>query len=311
MQGAAEFRTVADKLDAAMTPVLNYFWPLDLATALLCVAVPALCLARRWCAVPRPAVWVLVSLSVLFVALPTGFKETYDLDTRFIVMLAFAAPAAIVPVALPRRAAHALGIGFLLLFAARMAFVMTVWHAWAAELVSFRTVIASVRPGDVVATIRLPRRDEPSIWTSVETARRLSDGTVADGHIEALLLIEHRAWWPYLFDNPSQQPLETRAPFHRLAVLIDSSQNPVALVTSDTPETRLLTHLLIRRSSPGLSRSAAPQPDVPQGGIPATGSAGTESVGLRPVAADGDAALYAIVRHRVSEQAGPSRPPAH
>jgi hypothetical protein len=33
----------------------------------------------------------------------------------------------------------------------------------------------------------------------------------------ALLLIEHRAFWPFLFDNPSQQPVETRQPYRELA----------------------------------------------------------------------------------------------
>lgn len=280
MQGAAVFRSVADKANAALMPVMNYLWPLDLATAALCVAVPALCLARRWCAVPLRAAAAIAVLLVLFIGLPTAFKGTFDLDTRFVMMAALMAPAALVSVAIPRRAAWVIGIGFLVLFSARMAVLMTVWHDWAGYLGQFRSVIASVRPGDVVLTVRLPRGTENDIWTSVATARRLSDGTVVDAHLPALLLIEHRAWWPFLFDNPSQQPIETRAPFLTLAARIDVSPDPIALLARDGEDMRPITHVLVRGPVPGPRE--------------------IETAGLTMVAENGEAALFAVVRHRLS-----------
>jgi hypothetical protein len=39
----------------------------------------------------------------------------------------------------------------------------------------------------------------------------------ADEHLGALVLIERRAYWPFTFDNPSQQPIETREPYRSLA----------------------------------------------------------------------------------------------
>ena len=36
------------------------------------------------------------------------------------------------------------------------------------------------------------------------------------------MLIERRAYWPFLFDNPSQQPVETLPPYQRLAQRADS-----------------------------------------------------------------------------------------
>jgi hypothetical protein len=35
-------------------------------------------------------------------------------------------------------------------------------------------------------------------------------------------LIEHRAFWPFLFDNPSQQPVTTLEPYRGLAERSDS-----------------------------------------------------------------------------------------
>jgi len=276
MAGAAEFRSPADKTHAALMPVMNYLWPLDLATAFLCIALTVVCLARRWCAMPLRAAVALVVLLLLFLALPTAFKGTFDLDTRFIVMAAFVAPAALVSLSLPRRAAWAIGCGFAVLFVIRMAVLVAVWHDWAGYLASFRNVIATVRPGDVVLTVRLPRGDETGGWTGVASARRLSDGTVIDAHLPALLVIEHRAWWPYLFDNPSQQPIETREPFRTMANRVDASPDPIALLAKDASEMRLFTRVLVRGPEPG------PQE--------------IETSGLRLLAGNGEAALFAIDR---------------
>ncbi len=291
MEGAAVFRSPGDKLNAVLMPVMNYFFPLDIATAVMCVVVPCFCVARRWCVVPSSAVAAVVVLLALFVGLPTAFKGTADLDTRFIVMAAALAPAAIVPIALPRRAAWVIGTGFLLLFCARMTIMISVWHNWAFYLAAFRSVIVSVQPGDVVLTARLPRGIEHDIWSSVATARRLSDGTVVDSHIPALLLIEHRAWWPFMFNNASQQPVEAREPFRSLAELIDNSPDPVALLATGAPEMRPITHVLVRGPEPGPRE--------------------IETAGLRLIAATGEAALFAVVRDKLNPRPPPSPPSGH
>ena len=287
MPDAAQFRSAFDKAHAALTPLMNYFWSLDLFTAALFVGMLALCLARRWCAMPLRAVLAVLVLLVLFIVAPNAFKGGFDIDTRFLVMAAFIVPAALVPVALPRRAAWTIGIGFLLLFSVRMALLMTLWHDWAGDLAAFRTVIARVQPGDVVLTIRVPRGAEQNPGTSVATARRLSDGTVVDAHLPALLLIEHRAWWPFLFDNQSQQPIETREPFRTLAERIDASPNPIALLASDAPELRPVTHVLLWGHAP----------------------AQTATEGLKLLAANSEAALFAVERDQLSGSPPRAPPP--
>jgi hypothetical protein len=289
MPNDAEFRTVAGKAHAALMPVMNYLWPLDLVTAALIVAFLAVCLARRWCAIPLRAASAIVVLLALFVGLPAELKGTNDLDTRFIVMAATMVPAVFVPVALPRRAFWAIGIGFLLLFSVRMTVLVVAWHDWAKHLVAFRSVIEPVQPGDVVLTVHLPRDTEHNRWTSVATGRTLSDGTVVDGHLPALLLIEHRAWWPFLFDNLSQQPIQGRQPYRALAWKIDGSPAPIALLADNAPELRLITHVLV------WGRAPAP------GEIP--------TAGLQPVAENSEAALFAVVRDRVSRSPLPAPPP--
>ena len=46
-------------------------------------------------------------------------------------------------------------------------------------------------------------------------------GHPADRHLPALLLIERRAYWPFQFDNPSQQPMTTLPPYRELAERAD------------------------------------------------------------------------------------------
>jgi hypothetical protein len=288
MANDAEFRPAAGKVHAALMPVMNYFWPLDLVTAALIIALLAVGLARRWLAIPLRGAAAMVVLLALFVGLPAELKGTNDLDTRFIVMAAAMLPAVLVPVALPRRAFRTIGIGFLLLFSVRITVLAVVWHDWTSYLAEFRSVIEPVRPGDVVLTVRLRRESEHDLWTAIATGRYLSDGTVVDGHLPGLLLIEHRAWWPFLFDNDSQQPIQGRQPYRALGWKIDSSPNPIALLVDDASASRLVTHVLI------------------WGRAPAADEVPTE--GLHLLAENPHAALFAVSRNQISRLPLPALP---
>lgn len=103
-----------------------------------------------------------------------------------------------------------------------------------------------------------------------------------------MLLIEHRAWWPFLFDNLSQQPIQTRQPFRALAWRIDGTPDPIALLADDAPGMGLVTHVLVWEREP------AP------GEIP--------TAGLRPIAENSVAALFAVARE-VSRSPLPALPP--
>ena len=268
LSGGTEFRSVLSKARTAVTPVVNYWWPLDLATAAACVTVFALCLVRGWRAVPFQGGLALAVLLALFLGLPHAYKETFDLDTRFIILAAFLAPAVLPPLPLALlplasraspggrgffRASGIVGLGFLALFGARMGVLMSNWTVWAGEVAGFRAVIGPVRAGDVVLMMRLPRDREPSAWTLTPHPRYLSDGTWIDSHLPALLVIEHHAWWPYLFDNLSQQPIATREPYRGLGDRIDTATNPLALLDGDTPERRLVSHVLVLGEGAGMA----------------------------------------------------------
>jgi hypothetical protein len=283
----AAFRDIGGKAHIALTPVINYVWPLDLMSAALCVAVPLWCLSMRWCRVPLQAAVTCIALLALFAALPFAFKGTFDLDTRFIVMAAFTIPGAMVPIAPPPRALRAIASAFLLLFAVRMAVVMVAWGHWSHELAAFREVTAQVQPGDAVMTVAVHPGNRSNSFFTGATPRRLSDNTPVDGHLPALLVIEHHAWWPFLFDDPSQQPIESREPYRTAGDLIDRSRDPLALLAARPPELSAIDKVLVLGAEP----------------------TSIDTNGLKLLADNDSAALFAVVRGGATRP-GPLAPPS-
>ncbi|HEY2134172.1 MAG TPA: hypothetical protein VGH36_14560, partial [Acetobacteraceae bacterium] len=72
-------------------------------------------------------------------------------------------------------------------------------------------------PGDRVFITAVTPDEAPAYWAHNTSARQLSNGTRLDYHLPALILIEHRAFWPYLFADPSQQPIALTPTYQALA----------------------------------------------------------------------------------------------
>jgi hypothetical protein len=63
----------------------------------------------------------------------------------------------------------------------------------------------------------VPQEEAPAYWDAGPMSRRLSNTLRTDYHLPALLLIERGAFWPVLFANPAQQPIELRPAYAQLA----------------------------------------------------------------------------------------------
>ena len=199
------------------TPFVNYDWSLDLVTAGVAFGLPILCPLLRRGRVPRPALIAAVLLLLAFLLAPFAWKGTYALDTRFAIMLGFMLFAGFVPARWPSWAGTWVAAGLAMLFAVRMALLTTAWAAHAADLADLRRVLAPVQPGQTVYVAEAGLAEAPAYWAANPGWRLLSNGTRTDEHLGALVLIEHRAYWPFEFDNPSQQPLQTLEPYRSLA----------------------------------------------------------------------------------------------
>ena len=215
--GDAEFLPLSAKLLQLPAAFTNYDRQLDMTTALAAIGLPALCLLARKGRVPGRAAVPIALLLVVFLAAPFAWKGTQSLDTRFAIMLAFMLFAGFVPVGWP----PALRLGaagvLILLFAARMSVLTAAWTAHRTDLADLRAVLAPVEPGQAVYVAEAGPREAPDYWARNPNWRILSNGVRTDEHLGALVPIEHRAYWPFEFDNASQQPIETRQPYRALA----------------------------------------------------------------------------------------------
>jgi hypothetical protein len=217
MPGETEYVTVAKKAAELLMPFANYSLPLDIATLVLVTGLLVLGATTRHLLMPARSVVTILLLTLLYLATPAGFKGTYNLDMRFVIFLGFVLFAAVAPVALPRRTEKSIMVGMAVLFVVRMMVLSSAWAAHNDDLAQLRSVIAHVEPGSLVFIADVKPEEEPDYWNIGHPARRLSNGLRMDVHLPALLLIERRAYWPFLFDNPSQQPVRTRQPYRALS----------------------------------------------------------------------------------------------
>jgi hypothetical protein len=224
-----EFSSLADKADQLVLPFANYILPLDIATACLVGAFLLACIAKRCCRVTPGSGVVLLLTALLFLAAPWSFKGTYFLDTRFVIMLGFLLFGAVLPTGLPRTAEVSAVAAVAMLFAVRMAVVAFAWIGHRHDVADLRAVTATIGPGARVFIASAPPEQVPRYWRNAPLSRQLSFGIRLDHHLPALLLVEHRAYWPFLFDNPSQQPVETLLPYRELAKRTDAIADSRAL----------------------------------------------------------------------------------
>jgi len=225
--GPTSFLSLFGKLRQSLLPFVNYWLPLDIAAALLVVFILVGTLLRRRCCVPLSSRIVLGVLLVAYLAAPFGYKGTSNLDSRFAVMFVLLLFAGTAPDRLPRPVARTMGCLLILVFTIRMAVLASAWSGHNADLAAFRSVIRAVPPGSTVFlaaanTTKAYRAHQP-------VARRLSNGETTDTHLAALLPIERGAWWPFLFDNLSQQPVMTREPYRSLALRTGGMPDAAAL----------------------------------------------------------------------------------
>jgi hypothetical protein len=215
--GDAGFLPVGQKLLQLLTTFVNYDWPLDLITAVIVVAVPVLGVALRRGRMPGRAGCTMGLLLITFLAAPNAWKGTYVLDTRFAVMLGFMLFAGFVPGRWSSPVRRVATGGLAALFLVRMALLTTAWAAHRTDLADLRIVLAPVQPGQAVYTAEAGLAEAHAYWNTNARWRLLSNGFRTDEHLGALIPIEHRAYWPFLFDNPSQQPIRTREPYWSMA----------------------------------------------------------------------------------------------
>ncbi len=212
-----DYLPIAGKITQLLWPFTTYNLPLDLLTAVAVVAFLLICTATNRLTAPRSTRIALATFAALYAVSPYAFKATQSLDTRFTLMFALTLFAGVRPTSLPPRFTHLAIAAAALLFTGRTALTATAWHAHNTDLADLRQIIAEIPPGARVLTASVSPGEAPDYWSHTPAARRLSNTIRTDTHLPALALIERHAFWPLLFNDPSQQPIAWTAPLQSLA----------------------------------------------------------------------------------------------
>lgn len=221
LYGLAPLNAVADapvflgaweKVAQLQAPFAAYVPWLDGATLGIVGATLGLAAATRRIAAPAWAWIALAGLLAVYAVTPYAWKGTMSLDTRFVLMAAMLVFAGLRP-RLPVAALALLGAVLL----ARTAAVGVAYWEQRAVLADVRAALAPVGPGETMFIAAGPAR------------ATLSSGVRTDAHLGALAVVERRAFYPLLFDEPTQQPVLLTEGFQRLADANGSAIDPAAL----------------------------------------------------------------------------------
>ncbi len=268
--GDAAFPSASAKLAHLLAPFVNYSLALDVVTAVAALSCAGLCLVVRKGRVPRPAALASGLLLITYLAAPSDWKGTQQLDIRFAIMLGFMLFAGFVPVGWPSWLRGIVVAASVSLFVARMVLLTAAWAQHRADLAELRQALAPILPGQAVYVASMSPTDPAAYWAQAPGSRRLSNRVRTDQHIGALVLIERRAWWPFEFDVPSQQPIVTREPFRSMAERV-----------GDLPDQEALSHADLCGFDAVLLTQADAAPGLPAGRF-------------HPLVRAGYAALYGI-----------------
>lgn len=157
-----------------------------------------------------------VILLATYIAAPFVAKGTGYVDGRLPIMLSLLLFAGIAPTRLPPRIRTGIAAALAMLFCARIAGVGMAWAAHGRDIADVRAAIMPIPPGARVLAVGI-RTSHGGYWDRAPADRKLWAYMPLDEHVAALLLIEHRAFWPLLFTVASKQPLVVRPPYDAVA----------------------------------------------------------------------------------------------
>ncbi len=210
------YRPLWQKLYGLTEPFLAYDGFVDEATGTIFLAGLYLACRYRQLRFAHGAALALFVLLVAYLACPFVAKGTAFIDARFPIMIGLLLFAGLRPAMLTPRARITIATVLALVFIGRMASVAEVWLDHNRDLADLRQVITAVAPGSRVLVVSVDPQDAPDYWAGVPRGRGGPGSFRLDIHLPALLLIEHKAFFPCLFTVPTKQPLVLRPPYDQL-----------------------------------------------------------------------------------------------
>ena len=202
---------VGYKLWTLLTPFMTTNIQLTLWTTVIVVGF--LAIAWRRTSVSPGAGIALGILAMVYLVAPSEIKGGTFVDVRLGMIVGLLLFAGFKPALSPRQALVA-GVIFAALIGARTIYIAATWIDHRQTLAELRGAMAQIAPASRVMIAHGPR----AIGTYAERPEWALPGiSRLDGQFSALMVIERRAFWPLLFADPAQQPMEVTAAFRPLS----------------------------------------------------------------------------------------------
>ena len=206
------------KLYGLMGPFLTYNRLLDAGAMVLVLALLALFAVGRRLTFAPPLIGVIALLLVAYPFVPFFLMQTAWVDQRMPILAGFLLFAGTWPRVQSGRTARLMLAAVAVAFVVRMAFVAVVWSGHDGQIADFRRVIAPVQPGERVLVVQTERNADPNAMVNQPDSVRAMLENDATMHLPALLVIEHKAFWPLLFTAPTKQPVKVNPPYEAISL---------------------------------------------------------------------------------------------
>lgn len=212
-----EWSPPAKKVYRLLEPFMAYIPVLDLFTGAAVVGFLALCFLTRRARISQAAALSVIVLLIVYAALPSTLRNVGFIDSRLPVMIGFLLFAGWMPAGLRPRLEIGAAVFFALLLIVRMGLITDVWLRSQRDVAEVRQVIAPVEPGSRVLEVDVTSSDNPAYYHSMPLSRTIEHFSYTYWHLGALLLIEHKAFWPLLFTD-TQQPVRVKDPYRKISM---------------------------------------------------------------------------------------------
>ena len=206
------------KLYGLIGPFLTYDRVLDAAALFLVAAVLALYAMARQLRVAPALAGIFLILLLAYPVVPFFLMQTAWVDQRMPILAGLLLFAGTSPLVRSRRTAQLMVVAFTVAIIARTAEVGLEWAQHDAVIADFRQAIAPVQPGDRVLVVQAERNADPNAMVNQPDSVRAMRDNDATMHLPALLVIEHKAFWPLLFTAAAKQPVKVIAPYDTISL---------------------------------------------------------------------------------------------
>ncbi|MEO1592573.1 MAG: hypothetical protein AAFU71_14965 [Cyanobacteria bacterium J06632_22] len=203
--GEPRWNSAVTKLKALWKLTDDYSLSLGVLTLIVVMLLPLLGTLLKQLQFSRNMGWPLVTLALLYIALPKELSTSANADWRLLVPLSFLWIASFQPCVQRRQYGWLGGVGLAavaILLSVRISVVQSIWASYQPTYQAVTACIAQLEPGQ-------------RLFTAM--AHENYDSAIPTMHLPTYAVIQKSALVPSLFAFETQQPVQFQPPYQSLA----------------------------------------------------------------------------------------------